>query len=148
MKTVFDPATLDDTIRRIARLTPDHMPAWGRMSVGEMVCHLGDYLRMATGEVGAAPVGNAVTAALARWIVFGLRVGFPKNARTLPELRRTPPDTLARDVAELLTLLRAFAARRDRTDWPRNPLFGRISGQQWADVVYRHTDHHLRQFRV
>lgn len=148
MTTIFDAGTYAATRRRIGALTPDHRPRWGRMSVGEMVCHLADYLRMALGQAEAAPVGNALTAAIARTIYFRLPLRFPKNARTLPVLTRTRPDDFRRDVAALTALLAEFVDRRDATEWPQNPLFGRLSGGQWATLVHRHTDHHLRQFGV
>lgn len=148
MQTLFHPGTLAEIVGRIDHLTSDSTPAWGRMSVGEMVCHLSDYLRVALGHAPAQAIGNALTAALARAVFLRLPLRFPKNARTLPELRRTAPDTLARDVAMLKTLLEEFVSRKQRREWPRNPLFGRLTGAEWAGLVYRHTDHHLRQFRV
>jgi hypothetical protein len=29
---------------------------------------------------------------------------------------------------------------------PEHPAFGRLSGRAWGALVYRHMDHHLRQF--
>ena len=56
----------------------------------------------------------------------------------------TPPGEFRRDRAELVDLLRRFAARE--ADWPRHPLFGTMNRDDWSRWAWRHTDHHLRQF--
>ena len=61
------------------------------------------------------------------------------------------PDTMMRtrrDHAKLLTLIERFDEKRDQQSWPEHPLFGKLSGKDWAALSYKHFNHHLRQFGV
>lgn len=146
MTSLFEPTANRKVTQRIDRLTPRHAPRWGRMSVGEMVCHLNDYFDVALGRVAARPIGNTITQALGRWIAIYLPLPWPRNIRTLPEFKATNPADFERDRSALRANVHAFAERKDRTDWPFNPAFGKLSDNQWAVLAYRHLDHHLKQF--
>ena len=112
-----------------------------------MLAHLSDSLRMTLGDL-PVPSWNLPIRhfPLKQLMIYWLP--FPKGVRTAPELiKRTPPDW-ASGIAELQTLLERFAARAVGGDWPDHPAFGRMSGEAWGVFVYRHMDHHLRQFGV
>jgi hypothetical protein len=131
---------------RIRRLTPERPRIWGRMSAQQMVCHLHRSIQMAIGEIAVA----------GRWTPFRLPIvkpivlyyaPFPKNVPTAPELVVTDtPDAWERDVRRLDEVLDRFVARGRGAPWPDHPAFGRMSADQWGVLVYRHVDHHLRQF--
>lgn len=148
MKTVWHDATRREIGDRLTRLTADRKADWGRMSSQQMLCHLNRSIAMATGEL-AVP---------GRWTPFRLPIlkqfilyyaPFPKNVPTAPELRVTStPNAWEREVADFSATLDRFAARRQETGWPPHPAFGPLSAQQWGVLVYRHVDHHFRQFGV
>ena len=148
MPTFWDAATRDDFCRRVSRLTPAAKPRWGKFTAAEMVAHLNDALRMATGELQVQPKPGPL-----RW--FPLKqlilyvMPFPKGAPTAPELVARCRD------ADLLAEQRAFgaiaeqAARRSATDpSPDHPAFGRMSHAAWGKLICKHTEHHLRQFDI
>ncbi len=148
MPPLLEATDCRDTLARLERLTPEHRPQWGRMSVGQMLCHLSDYFEVALGRAAAKPFGNVLTQALACWAILSLGMRFPRNVRTLPEFRATSPEAFQRDRARLRDLMQQFHARRQRLDWPPNPGFGRLSREQWGRLSWLHVDHHLRQFGV
>ena len=53
MPSMFDAVTRQRFRRRIDKLTPQSERRWGTMSSQKMVCHLGDQLRLALGELDA-----------------------------------------------------------------------------------------------
>lgn len=55
MATFWDRATREDLCRRITGLTPDTKPRWGKFTAAQMVAHLNDAMRMATGELPVQP---------------------------------------------------------------------------------------------
>ena len=148
MHTLFDPTDHADMLTRLDRLTPESQPLWGTMSAGRMLCHLCDYFDLALGRTTARQYGSAFARKMARFVVFGLRLPFPKNVRTLPEFLVTDPAEFEADRTRLKQQMEDFVSRKDESDWPANPVFERLSGRQWADLAYRHNDHHLRQFGV
>jgi hypothetical protein len=148
MPTFWDAATRDDYCRRVARLTPDSKPRWGKFTAAGMVAHLNDAMRLATGELRVAPKrGPLRLFPLKQLILYVLP--FPKSAPTAPELvaRCRAADLRAEQTAFLTIAERA--ARRSATDpSPDHPAFGRMSYDAWGKLICKHTEHHFRQFGI
>ena len=146
MKTLWNEADRRDLDARIARLTPERTPLWGRMTAPQMVAHLADAMRMATGEIAIAARRTPFRHPPLKQL-FVYVVPIPKGLPTAKELRRTPRawDT---EVADLRAMLESFAARGRDATWPAHPIFGRLGAHAWGVLALRHCDHHLRQFGV
>jgi hypothetical protein len=147
MATIFDPATNSQLLARLSRLTPEARPAWGRMTAPQMVAHLIESGRLASGELVCASKRLPIRFFPINSLIVRC-APFPKNAPTAPELLARRPATWEGDVAELSALVGRLAARSPREAWPEHPAFGKLSGKTWGVLVYRHVDHHLHQFGV
>jgi len=150
MKTLARDRDVQELLQRLKNVRPDSTRRWGRMSAPQMICHLTDAFRIATGEKAVAGTPTFRDRTIIKWIALHLPLAWPEGSiRTVPEVDQevdgTTPTEFTRDVAELETRLRAFAARRGATYLP-HPIFGRLSESQWLRWGYLHVDHHLRQF--
>lgn len=150
MNTLRRRRDLDDLVRRLRTVRSDSAARWGRMSAHQMICHLVDGLRMATGERPVSAAAGPLQRTIVKWMALYLPVRWPAGFATRPEIDQvagggTPPVEFARDVAELEAFLERFASEQ-RTTWPLHPIFGRMSQQAWLRWAYLHADHHLRQF--
>ncbi len=120
------------------------------MSAQQMVCHLGDGCRMATGEKAVSAATGPFRGALVKWIVLYGPLRWPPGIPTSPELDQrcggTIPGDFAADAARLEALLDGLVTRPHALDWPAHPVFGRMSRRDWLRWAYLHADHHLRQF--
>jgi hypothetical protein len=149
MSTLADPNIQASCCERVGRVEPCSVPRWGRMNAHQMVCHLNDSFRVATGEKYASPATNLLQRTLVKWIALHTPVKWPPGVPTRPELQQgqggTPPSDWERDSADLRRLIVAFA---DRTEFAAHPIFGTMSRPDWMIWGYRHVDHHLRQFGV
>lgn len=146
MPTLADAPTRAAVLARLARLTPDATPAWGRMTAPQVLAHLTDAFRMAFGELPCAPrhVAVARTFPMKHLLLYVLPM--PKGVPTAPELlARTATDWEA-EHAHCAALIGRFDA--PPAAWPEHPFFGPLTGAQWGRLAYKHTDHHLRQFGV
>jgi hypothetical protein len=131
---------------RVARLSRESRGAWGRMSAPQMVCHLADSLKMALGDLPVTPKKVPIRFPPLKQLIVYV-APFPKGVPTAPELIARPPAAWQADVAELQALVDRFVARgRQAAPWPDHPAFGKLSQRAWGVLVYRHMDHHLRQF--
>jgi len=72
-----------------------------------------------------------------------------RNAPTAPDLRITDERELATEQARLIRLIDRFSAGGP-TACTTNPhaFFGPMTPDEWAVLMYKHVDHHLRQFGV
>lgn len=147
MRSIFDPHERERLHRRLARLTPDAPPRWGRMTAPEMVCHLTDALGSAF-----APSPTPGTGLLARFPLRPLVLSvlpWPKGRlQSPPDLLVTRPTTWADDLAALHAALARVSARDPQGVWPASEVFGALTGAEWGTLLRTHLDHHLRQFGV
>jgi hypothetical protein len=146
MKTLWNEAHRRELDGRIARLTPEHEPLWGRMNAPQMVAHLAAALRMATGELPIPPRKTPLRYPVLKQLLVYF-IPMPKGLPTARELQRQPGAWDA-EVADLHAMLERFAARGRGGPWPVHPVFGPLDAHAWGVLALRHCDHHLRQFGV
>lgn len=145
MKSIWQDDDRQELHDRVADLAWDRRARWGKFSAPQMVCHLADSLKMAMGDLPVASKRLPIRyPPLKQLIIFV--APFPKGAPTAPELLARHPGDWTRDVADVQTLLARAAAARSTDAWPEHPAFGKLSRRAWGVLIYRHMDHHLKQF--
>lgn len=147
--TLSDSGAMESLTSRLNALTPDSPRQWGRMSIGQMFCHVNDSFIVINGDRPIAKrVDNWFNRSVVKWVAIHTAMPWPKGVKTLAEVDAerggTTPGVFEHDRAKTIELLRAFAAP---TSHPApHPLFGAMSRNEWMIWAYRHMDHHLRQF--
>jgi hypothetical protein len=150
MKSLFNAADNAAFVTRIAALTPEHNPQWGKMNVGQMVVHCQRPLQVAFGELK-----------LKRTLIGMLFGGLAKRklAQDKPWDRNMPTDRhfkiaplnhdLEAEKQILIALVRRFAAEGPGaiTQDP-HPFFGKLTPREWDTLQSNHLHHHLSQFGV
>jgi len=116
------------------------------MSVTGMLQHLRLSAQMAVGEL-TVPSANKRA-----FQVFPLKhlilyvLPFPKGAPTAPELHADAAASFDEERAAVLALLDRIGAGPREGGGPAHPLFGPLSWREWGAAMYKHVDHHLKQF--
>jgi hypothetical protein len=147
MKSIFQDETRRELRERLARLDPKTPAQWGRMTAAKMVCHLTDSARMASGELAVASRWMPIRyPPLKQLLIYWIPMA--KGLPTAPELTTRVPESWEADKQALQAAIECVAARPADGAWPEHPVFGPMSGKLWGALVYRHSDHHLRQFGV
>jgi hypothetical protein len=147
MKSLWNRQIHDEVVDRVARLTRDHPPLWGKMTCPQMVVHITDAFGMYCGDVRVGFKNTPIQ-------YFPLKHAFlyvlpmPKNVPTARELKLRVPGEWNAEIARLRDAIARFGSRREHADWPLHPIFGRMSARAYGVLAYKHTDHHLRQFGV
>ncbi len=133
-------------LERLRRVTSDRQPLWGTMTAHQMICHLGDQLRVALGDVGSRDRSRPLSRTLVKWVVIHLPMPIPKGkVKTVSEMQSTKPVTWDDDVRAVEELVERLAAAESVAP---HPVFGRLSRTEWGILGAKHMDHHLRQFGV
>jgi Protein of unknown function (DUF1569) len=150
MKSLFEPSRVEEVKERIARLTPESQRQWGTMTVAQMLAHCSIGIDTASGA--AKPPRMLIGRILGRVIKpMALKDDAPmrKNSPTAPIfiVKGEPDFEAARE--QLLKAIDEFAAAGPAgcTAHP-HAFFGRLKPDEWAGLMYKHVDHHLRQFGV
>jgi hypothetical protein len=146
MKTLSNATDRQRVLARIDALTPTSERLWGTMTVEKMLCHCGDQLRLALGEVDIPRVASKLAFPPLRWMVINV-MPWPKGKiKTAPALLATDSKALDQDRQDLRQLIERCAERDVDGQWGDHPLFGQLSGKQWGRLAWRHLNHHLTQF--
>ena len=148
MPTIFDRSVHDALVTRIRQLRPDSARKWGQMNAATMQAHLIAGMRMTLGTLQVTPKKTPLANPLGRWLVIHSPFPWPKGAPTGDELKDPPSQDFEAEREELLRLLGVVNQRAQSESWPAHPAFGPLSARDWGVLVWRHTDHHLRQFGV
>jgi Protein of unknown function (DUF1569) len=154
VKRIKKAGTVEELIRRARKLGPDARPRWGRLNARQMLCHVTDVARLVLGEIPTRPRDSARPPRRRPFSRFPMKQLFlyilpwPHGVRGPREAFTTPPGALDEDVRALEASLLRFKECAPRDEWPPHPLFGRMSTRDWDRLLYRHTNHHFRQFGI
>jgi len=145
MLTIWDAPRRKELLARFEKLTPDRRPAWGRMTCAQMIAHVADPMKAAMGEKRVAPKPGIFANPIVRHMIV-YWMPWPKGAPTAPEFVHTDEPDFKEGLALLHATLERFAASGEQSRMEPHPAFGAISHKAWGRLMYRHLDHHLRQF--
>ena len=147
MHTLFDPATAEKMAHRIEALTLASDRHWGKMTVDQMLAHCAKGLEMASGLIKPKRVfiGRILGPLIRK--KYSDESEFGRNSPTSEELRIATPQNFEQEKIKLLDLLKQFssAGEKGATTHP-HPFFGNLTPTEWGIGMYKHLDHHLRQF--
>jgi hypothetical protein len=150
MKNLYETATAEDVKLRLQRLRPDSQRHWGKMGLAQMLAHCASAMEMATGEQRPrrTMIGRVLGPVVKR---MALRDEEPmrRNSPTAKFLLVNDEKGFESERTRLIGLVDRFAAAGPAgcTTHP-HLFFGPLTPDEWAQLMFKHLDHHLRQFGV
>jgi hypothetical protein len=150
MKNLFQPSDAKEVKERLARLRPDSERQWGKMNAAQAVAHCSAGLEMAAGDRTPPPMFlGRLIGRIIKPKVLGNDEPFRRNSPTVEGLVIQDERDLAKEQVRLNVLIDRFATAGPSgcTSHPHS-FFGKLTPDEWAILMYKHLDHHLRQFGV
>jgi hypothetical protein len=149
MRNLFEAGAPEELKNRAARLRPESERLWGAMTPAQAMAHCAASLHMVLGDTtpqrAALPV--RIMGRIIKPRVLGNDSPFRRNAPTSPELKVQDERNLETERQQLCTLIdRVVAAGPQGCTAHPHPFFGPLTPDEWAILMYKHLDHHLRQF--
>lgn len=150
MKTIFDTATRDELIQRIGLLNKNSVPLWGKMNLYQMARHNTIWNQWVLGK------NDVIYKQAFLGKLFG-KIALKSNTKDDKPIGRKMPAGKAFTVNEMTGDLNAEIARwmqqiksyeNFSNDRFIHDFFGKMTNEQIGIFVYKHNDHHLRQFNV
>jgi Protein of unknown function (DUF1569) len=148
VKTLFDRTLADELIARTAALTANPQPLWGKMSAAQAAAHCAGALEAASGD---RQLPRLFIGRLLGWIIKPLTIGdnmpMRRNTPTAPDMAISDQRNVHVERARLCAQIERFVSAGP-AGVTRHPhaFFGPLTPEQWANLQYKHVDHHLRQF--
>lgn len=147
---MFDATTADEVKARIGQLRPDSERLWGTMTAAQMVAHCAVGMQMTLGDVNPPRIfiGRIIGRMIKRK-VLGNDEPLGRNSPTAKALVVSDHRDLETERARLLGFIDRFVkdGAEGCTKHP-HAFFGPMTPEEWAELGYKHLDHHLRQFGV
>jgi len=150
MKNLFEAGRVEEVKQRIAKMRPDSERQWGKMKPAQALEHCSRGVETALGDTTPPRV---LIGRLLGWIVKPRLMGndepLRRNSPTAKSLVVQDERDLETERARLVGLIDRFAAGGPAgcTKHP-HAFFGPLTPDEWAILMYKHLDHHLRQFGV
>ncbi|MFN7920454.1 MAG: DUF1569 domain-containing protein [Bryobacteraceae bacterium] len=149
MQHLFERSTADEVISRIGKLQPASVRQWGKMDAAQMMAHCSITMDIASGRLKLPRL--FIGRILAPFVksIYTNDKPFSNNGPTGKELVVADARDFAREKESLIAKVRQFSEGGEAacTRHP-HPFFGELTPAAWGRGMYKHLDHHLRQFGV
>ncbi|MGA9977696.1 MAG: DUF1569 domain-containing protein [Candidatus Sulfotelmatobacter sp.] len=149
MKNLFQLDAVDEVIARVDKLQSTTQHLWGKMDAAQMMAHCSTTLDMAAGRLVLPRLWiGRILGPFVRPI-FTNDKPLSRNSPTDKKLVISDPRDFSREQEQLKLRIRQFqqGGETQCTKHP-HPFFGALTPQDWSRGMYKHLDHHLRQFGV
>lgn len=144
MKSIFDKTTRDELINRINSLNENSTAQWGKMTVSQMLKHCSQWDEMALGKKKYKQ--SLIGRLFGKMALKDMMKDEPmkKNMPTVPSFKIKSDTGFAEEKKKWIQLLNEYS--RFSNDGFTHPFFGAMTKEHTGFMVYKHIDHHLRQF--
>ncbi|RAR75582.1 DUF1569 domain-containing protein [Flavobacterium aciduliphilum] len=149
MNSIYDSHSNALLINRINTLQPDSQPLWGKMSVGQMLthCKLASDVAFGKMDIKVTIIMKLLGKLLKKKVFYGGDMG--KNSPTAKEFVITDTIEFEKAKTELITNIQKFAQEGHAAiSLMEHPFWGKMSYEDWDALMWKHLDHHLKQFGV
>jgi hypothetical protein len=149
MKNLFDKEAFDEVNQRLNQLTPSTTRQWGKMEVAQMLAHCKEAFRVPLSDKKMKRIPLGV---LLGWMMKPKLYNDAPWGKSVP----TAPNFLIKDQRDFNNEKQQLTGlvTKFHTEGPErvgnfpHPFFGKLSKEQWGKSMYKHLDHHFRQFGV
>ncbi|MEZ2337705.1 DUF1569 domain-containing protein [Mucilaginibacter sp. RCC_168] len=147
MKSLFNQTDASEILDRVEYLPQTARRLWGKMEVAQMLAHCSAVLQMANGEkILPRTFLGWIFGRMAKKEYFNEKP-FAENVPSDKHLKITDNRNFVTEKQRLITYIKKFQAAGENgaTEHP-HPFFGELTPATWGIGMYKHLDHHLRQF--
>ncbi|WP_342388337.1 DUF1569 domain-containing protein [Salinicoccus bachuensis] len=149
MKNIFNQSHAKEVLERIDHLSPNSKPQWGEMDVAKMLAHCSAFQDIAMGN--ASPQRSWSGILIGRFVkpIFYNDKPLAKNMSTIPTIKIVDEKEFEAEKEKLKQQIIALQNNGAQKCMERpHPFFGKLTPEQWGKGIYKHLDHHLKQFGV
>ena len=150
MKNLFDKTKVKEIKDRLDNLSANSERQWGTMNSAQMLAHCSLAMKMSLGDIRPPRmfVGRMI-GFLVKPMVLKNDEPMRKNSPTVKDFVVADNRDFAIEREELIVLIdRFYNAGQSGIKSYTHSFFGKLRPQEWAILMYKHLDHHLRQFGV
>lgn len=147
---VWQNDTVSQLCARISSIAVDTKPLWGKMNAAQMMAHCCIPYEQALGiNTNKPPLMMRLALRMFFKKTLTNQVPYKQNLPTAPAFIMPVDSVFLENQERLLQRVREFAALgRDAFEGREQMSLGPLTAAEWNNLIYKHIDHHLRQFGV
>jgi hypothetical protein len=147
MDSIFDKTGNEAIIARINSLTTESKGLWGKMTVDQMCKHCTSAINVAFGKQDVKV--NFMIRFLGKMLKDKVFNGeFKRNSPTAKEFIFTNHYDLEIAKKDFVESFSQFAQGQQSIKVMDHPFWGKMTYEDWDKLMWKHVDHHLKQFGV
>lgn len=147
---IFSEKISSDVIARINQLNKNTIGQWGKMTVSQMLAHCNVAYEMVYDDKHSKP--GAFMKLILKWFVKDTVVGpkpYKRNGPTAPAFKIVDDKDFENEKQRLIGYIqKTQQLGRAEFEGKESNSFGKLTGDEWNVMFYKHLDHHLTQFGV
>lgn len=147
MNNIFEQFYTNEIIARIKQLRPDSQPQWGKMNVSQMLAHCSSFQDIALAN--SFPSRSWLGILIGKFVkpMFYNDKPLPQNMSTIPTIMIVDRKEFDAEKEALINKVNLFQKNGpEKCTTQPHPFFGKLSPEEWGKGIYKHLDHHLKQF--
>jgi hypothetical protein len=149
MKNLFDKDTHTEIISRMNALTPNSQRQWGKMNAAQMLAHCKEAFKVPLSD---KKIPRMFLGLLIGWMIKPKLYNedpWKQNLPTAPNFIIKDERDFEKEKNELAGMINQFySGDPENVGKFPHPMFGSFTSEQWGKSMYKHLDHHLKQFNV
>lgn len=147
MNSLLRESGKNEILSRIQDLSPERAALWGKMNVSQMLAHCNGGIQLAMGKIKPK---RQLLGKILGWLFkpsYYNKNRFPRNVKTIKGGEFKGVHEFEKEKEQLINSILEFYQGGEAicTDHP-HPIMGKFTPEQWGIGMYKHLDHHLRQF--
>ena len=149
MKNIYNQSHAAEILNRIENLSPSAAPIWGKMNVAQMLAHCSAFQDIPMGN--SYPPRYWIGRLVGRFVqpIFYNDKPAPHNMSTIPTILIADDRDFETEKERLKQMIITFQRNGpEKCSAHPHPFFGKFTPEQWGKGIYKHLDHHLKQFGV
>lgn len=147
MKNLYEAPVYSEVVERMNRLSPSSERQWGKMGVAQMMAHCKEAFKVPLSD---KPMKRAFIGALLGGLFKKQLYSdkpYKQGLPTSPLFKITGDRDFEAEKKGLSELMSQFhTLGPEKTGQYPHPFFGTFTKEQWGMSMYKHLDHHFRQF--
>lgn len=148
--SIYLQSTTDDLVSRINKIENNKAPLWGKMNASQMMAHCCvPYELLLDERKFQAPW---VIKFLGKYLFKGIMTSekiYPKNSPTGKDFIINDKRDFMHEKNKLLGYVtKCHALGENYFEGKKHSFIGDLRAREWSILLYKHLDHHLRQFGV
>ncbi len=146
VKNLFDVQAYEEIMIRLQKLTANSERQWGKMTAAQMLAHCKEAYKVPLTSKKLKRLPISYLGWIFRPVLYNARP-YGKSLPTAPNFIIKDDRDFEKEKTEMLSIVKAFHERGASGIGDKmHPTFGRMTAEQWGKSMWKHLDHHLRQF--